>query len=57
MNQFMCRLIGVGVHSGAVTGTDLCWMFNTAIHGRGAPRHLSIDHDPLFEAHRWVIRR
>jgi putative transposase len=29
-------------------------MFNTAIHGRGAPRHLSTDHDPLFEAHRWT---
>ena len=22
--------------------------------GRGAPRHLSPDHDPLFEAHRWT---
>ena len=29
-------------------------MFNAAIHGRGAPRHLSTDHDPLFEAHRWT---
>jgi putative transposase len=29
-------------------------MFNTAIHGQGAPRHLSTDHDPVFEAHRWV---
>ena len=28
-------------------------MFNAAIHDRGAPRHLSTDHDPLFEAHRW----
>ena len=28
-------------------------MFNAAIHGQGAPRHLSTDHDPLFEAHRW----
>ena len=27
---------------------------NAAIHGRGAPRHLSTDHDPLFEAHRWT---
>ena len=23
-------------------------------HGRGAPRHLSTNHDPLFEAHRWT---
>ena len=29
-------------------------MFNAAIHGEGAPRHLSTDHDPLFEAHRWT---
>jgi putative transposase len=29
-------------------------MFNAAIHGRGTPRHLSTDHDPLFEAHRWT---
>ena len=29
-------------------------MFNAAMHGRGAPRHLSTDHDPLFEAHRWT---
>ena len=28
-------------------------MFNAAIHGQGAPRHLSTDHDPLFEAYRW----
>ena len=29
-------------------------MFDAAIHERGAPRHLSTDHDPLFEAHRWT---
>jgi hypothetical protein len=23
-------------------------------HGQGAPRHLSTDHDPVFEAHRWT---
>jgi hypothetical protein len=28
-------------------------MFNTARHGQGAPRYLSTDHDPLFEAHQW----
>ena len=53
MDQFTRRLVGIGVHGGAVTGTDLCRMFNAAIHGQGAPRHLSTDHDPLFEAHRW----
>ena len=29
-------------------------MFNGAMHGRGAGRHLSTDHDPLIEAHRWT---
>jgi putative transposase len=53
MDQFTRRLIGVGVHRGAVTGADLCRMFNTATHGRGTPHRLSTDHDPLFEAHRW----
>jgi putative transposase len=54
MDQFTRRLVGVGVHCGTVTGADLCCMFNTATHGRGAPLHLSTDHDPLFEAHRWT---
>ena len=38
----------------AINGADLCRMFNAAMHGRGTPRHLSTDHDPLFEAHRWT---
>ena len=29
-------------------------MFNAAIHGQGVPGHLSTDHDPVFEAHRWT---
>ena len=53
MDQFTRRLVGVGVHCGAITGVDVCCMFNAAIHGQGTPRHLSTDHDPLFEAHRW----
>ena len=54
MDQFTRRLVGIGVHCGAVTGADVCRMFNAAIHGQGVPRHLSTDHDPLFEAHRWM---
>ena len=38
---------------GALTGADVCRLFNVAIRGQGTPRHLSTDHDPLFEAHRW----
>src|SRR5262245_36848457 len=53
LDQFTRRLVGVGVHRGAVTGGDVCRMFNTATHCRGTPRHLSTDHDWLFEAHRW----
>ena len=54
LDQCTRRLVGVGVHRGPVTGADLCRMCNAAMHGRGAPRHLSTDHDPLFEAHRWT---
>jgi transposase InsO family protein len=54
MDQFTGRLVGVAVHCGAVTGADLGCMFNAAIPGQGAPGHLSTDHDPLFEAHRWM---
>ncbi len=28
-------------------------MFNRAVSGKGKPRYLSSDHDPLFEYHRW----
>jgi len=54
MDQFTRRLVGVGVHCGAVAGADVCRMFNAAIHGQGVPRHLSTDHDPVFEAHHWA---
>ena len=54
MDQFTRRIVGLGVHCGVVDAPGLCRMFNVAIHGRGAPRHLSTDHDPLFEAHRWT---
>jgi putative transposase len=54
MDQFTRKVVGIGVHRGPVNGTDLCRMFNAAIHGRDIPRHLSTDHDPLFEAHRWT---
>ena len=54
MDQFTRRLVGIGVHGGAVTAADICRMFNAAIHEQGTPRHLSTDHDPLFEAHRWT---
>src|SRR5262245_13526770 len=54
MDQFTRRLVGFGVHGGAVTGADVCRMFNAAISWQRALRHLSTDHDPLFDAHRWL---
>jgi putative transposase len=53
MDQFTRRLVGFGVQCGAVTGADVCRMLNAAIHDQGVPKHLSTDHDPLFEALRW----
>ena len=53
MDQFTRRIIGFRVHAGEVDGVALCRLFNHAISGKGAPRHLSSDHDPLFEYHRW----
>jgi transposase InsO family protein len=53
MDQFTRRLIGFGVHAGDVDGIALCCMFNKIISGKEPPRHLSSDHDPLFEYHRW----
>ena len=54
MDQFTRGLVGVAVHRGPVNSVDLCRLFNAAVHGQGTPRHLSTDHDPLFEAHRWT---
>ncbi len=53
MDQCTRHIIELGVRCGAVDSPNLCRMFNAAIRGRGAPRHLSTDHDPLFEAHLW----
>ena len=44
----------LGVRAGVLDGPAICRMFNQAIAGELArPRHLSSDHDPLFEFHRW----
>jgi putative transposase len=51
MDQCTRRLVGLSVHADAVTGEDLCRMFNAAIHAHGVPRHLSTDHDPVYNAH------
>jgi putative transposase len=54
MDQFTRSIIGFAVQPGGVDGSVLCRMFNQAIAGAPAlPQHLSSDHDPLFEFHRW----
>ena len=53
MDHFTRRIIGFGIQCGNVDGTALWRMFNEAISGQGRPQHLSTDHDPLFEFHRW----
>ena len=53
MDQFSRSIIGFGVHVGDVDGPGLCRMFNGAIVGKGSPKHLSTDNDPLFKFHRW----
>ena len=53
MNQFTRRIIGFGVHACNVDGPALCRMFHQATAGRGIPRYLSSDHDPLFRYHQW----
>ena len=54
MDQFTRRIIGFAVRAGAVDGPATCRMFNQAIAAAlTRPRHLSSDHDPLFEFHRW----
>jgi putative transposase len=49
MDQFPRRIIGFGVHAGAVNGIALCQMFNTTIAAEGVPKYLSSDNDPLFQ--------
>jgi transposase InsO family protein len=53
MDQFTRRIVGFGVHSGIVDGAALCRMFRRAIRGRGLPKYLSTDHDPLYRYHQW----
>jgi hypothetical protein len=40
MDQYTRRIIGFGVHAGAVDGVALCRLFNRAIRGqRGLPKY------------------
>jgi hypothetical protein len=49
MDQCTRRIVGFGVHRGAVDGVGLCRMFNRATRGHTPPTYLSSDHDRLYE--------
>ena len=54
MDQYTCRIIGFGLHAGAVDGIALCRMFNHAIRGhRSTPKYLRSDNDPIYGFHQW----
>ena len=48
MDQFTRRIVGFGVHRGAVDGVGLCRMFNQATRGHTPPTYLSLFHDRLY---------
>src|ERR1700674_1902740 len=53
MDQFTRRIVGFGVHRGAVDGVGLCCMFNRATRGHTPSTYLSSDHDRLYQSHQW----
>ena len=54
MDQCTRWIVGFAIHAGTPDGPAVCRMLATAIAGaKGLPRHLSTDHDPLFEFRRW----
>jgi transposase InsO family protein len=53
MDQYTRRIVGFGIHAGAVDGLALCRMFQEAIRSAGVSKYLSSDHDPLYRFHQW----
>jgi hypothetical protein len=53
VDQCTRRIVGFGVHRGAVDGVGLYRMFNRATQGHTPPTYLSSDHDRLYECHQW----
>jgi len=52
-DQCTRRIVGFGVHRGAVDGVGLCRMFNRATHGPTPSTYLSSDHDRPYQFHQW----
>src|ERR1700704_3830750 len=53
MDEYTRRIVGFGVHRGAVDGMGLCRMFNRATRGHTPPTSLSSDHDRLHQCSQW----
>jgi hypothetical protein len=53
MDHCTRRIVGLGVHRGAVDGVGLCGMFNRATRGHTPPKYVSSDHDRLCQFHQW----
>ena len=53
MDHWTRRIVGFGVHRGAVDGVALCRMFNHASCGQSLSTYLSAEHDPLYRFHQW----
>ena len=54
MDVFTRRIVGFGVEADNIDDVSACRMFNHAIAGKGFPKHVTTDHDPLFRFHRWL---
>jgi transposase InsO family protein len=53
MDVWSRRIIGFSVNDGPVDGPTICKMFNQIISRINTPSYISMDHDPLFQFHRW----
>jgi hypothetical protein len=54
MDQCSRKIIGfASIKTSALTGENLCFLFNRILGTQNPPRRLSHDHDPLFHFHRW----
>jgi transposase InsO family protein len=54
LDVFTRRIVGLCVERACIDGVSVCRMFNHSVAGRPLPKHVSIDHDPLFRFHRWL---
>lgn len=51
MDQYSRKIKGFAIYAGRLDGPKVCWMLGRAASGLNWPKHLSTDHDPLFNYH------